>query len=131
MIVIAHISKLEFIFKFGMWRPLSGGHLYCKIGAIWNRYYGSTQKNHDVVLPITSWCCVQSVFLGRTVFDKYCVYTLTLSVTAYHKLFNTHIMFTSKVFLRVPFIASGWANDTVAPEHSGAMISCEKYKIIY
>ena len=29
-------------FKFGMWSPLSGGHLHYKFGAIWIRHHGAT-----------------------------------------------------------------------------------------
>ena len=42
--LIAHILGMVkgIFFEFGMWLPLSGGHLHTKFGAIWIRHHGAT-----------------------------------------------------------------------------------------
>ena len=70
--LIAHILGMAkgIFFKFWMLPPLSGGHLHCKVGAIWIRNHGaidawklrlccSCQYTHSV--------CTCPIFLGCTV----------------------------------------------------------------
>ena len=113
--LIARISGMAYglFFKFGMWPPLSGGHLHCKFGAIRIRHYRaiyalklrlcfSCQHTHSVyACPLflgrmTDTLITPACYLMHT--DKCIMYSYIFILQCSEEVFQCH--YTSFQFAR-------------------------------